>query len=79
MGRLPIAGLCELVLEVQDMDRAVAFWNGTLGIPMQSRVMNRKNRMGFGRHGCTSEETPVSVFGSNGTLRWKNGPSKTFP
>ncbi len=34
MGRLPIAGLCELVLEVEDMERAVAFWNGTLGIPI---------------------------------------------
>ena len=34
MARLPIAGLCELVLEVEDMDRAVRFWNGTLGIPV---------------------------------------------
>ncbi|VWX36435.1 VOC family protein [Exiguobacterium oxidotolerans] len=34
MGRLPIAGLCELVLEVEDMERAVDFWHGTLGIPI---------------------------------------------
>jgi catechol 2,3-dioxygenase-like lactoylglutathione lyase family enzyme len=34
MARLPIAGLCELVLEVEDMDRALGFWNGTLGIPI---------------------------------------------
>ncbi|WP_114569881.1 VOC family protein [Exiguobacterium flavidum] len=34
MERLPIAGLCELVLEVEDMERAVSFWNGTLGIPV---------------------------------------------
>lgn len=32
--RIPISGLCELVLEVKDMEEAVAFWNGKLGLPI---------------------------------------------
>lgn len=32
--RLPISGLCELVLEVTDMAEAVDFWHGKLGLPV---------------------------------------------
>lgn len=31
---LPVHGISELVLEVEDMDRAVAFWSETLGFPI---------------------------------------------
>lgn len=31
---LPVHGVSELVLEVEDMDRAVAFWSETLGFPI---------------------------------------------
>lgn len=32
--RIPVSGLCELVLEVTDMNKAVAFWHEKLGLPV---------------------------------------------
>lgn len=36
-----IDGICELTLEVRDLDRALAFYGGTLGLPELSRDNDR--------------------------------------
>ena len=38
---VPVTGINELVLEVLDLDRAVAFYGATLGLPLYSRRDDR--------------------------------------
>ncbi len=41
MSRLPVVGVNELVLEVLDLERAIAFYGETLGLPLFSRGEDR--------------------------------------
>jgi catechol 2,3-dioxygenase-like lactoylglutathione lyase family enzyme len=40
--RLPVTGVSELVLEVQDLERSEAFYSGLLGLPVVERWTERE-------------------------------------
>ena len=42
MPRLPVTGVSELVLEVQDLERSEAFYAGLLGLPVVERWEQRE-------------------------------------
>ncbi len=42
MPRLPVTGVSELVLEVQDLERSEAFYAGLLGLPVVERWAERE-------------------------------------
>ena len=42
MPRLPVTGVSELVLEVQDLERSEAFYAGLLGLPVVERWPQRE-------------------------------------
>ena|SRR5437588_565972 len=86
MPGIPVTGVSELVLEVQDLEAAEAFYAGVLGLPVVEHWQQREavwllagTRTGSASGENRRSQSPAGAAGRTSTSRSTSRPMTTTP